>query len=176
MLRFELRLTSRLGLGSTFEFDLPATSRLPEHIVASAVETHAGPPMSVLVIDDEPEVRLSLRVMLEAADWTARTASGLDTALEELERGFRPDAIVVDYRLQGHLTGDEVANEIRASGCRVPAVIVTGDTDPDRLSALATCGYPVLHKPVHGDRLIATLVGAIESGRPAQEDCGTETA
>jgi DNA-binding NtrC family response regulator len=126
-------------------------------------------------IDDEPDVRLSLRMRLEAMDWTVLTAAGLATALAELARGFAPDAIVVDFRLQGDLNGTEVVSELHAAGRRVPAVIVTGDTAPDRMDKLMRSGLPVLHKPVQGERLVGVLLDAIanqigSSGKRREEE------
>jgi len=162
LLGIELRLASRVGHGSTFEFDLLASTEAPPTPAEHASPAAATPQtLRVLVIDDEPEVRLSLRMMLEAVGWQVRTASGLPGALLELEQGFKPDALVVDYRLQGEYTGGEVVAELHAAGCVVPAVVVTGDTAPERLTELKRTGLPVLHKPVQGERLIATLVEAV---------------
>jgi two-component system, sensor histidine kinase len=164
LLGIELHLTSRVGVGSTFEFELPseATDLQTElEIGAASAATTKG--LHVLVIDDEPEVRLSLRIMLEAVDCEVRTASGLSSAFGEFERGFRPDALIVDHRLDGDTTGGEVVAELRASGWSVPAVIVTGDTAPERLAMLRSTGLPVLQKPIQGEHLITALLGAIAS-------------
>ena len=165
LLGVKLHLDSAPGRGSTFWFDLPVV----DDPIASAAPAPARPDSmaqshthAVLVVDDEPEVRLSLRLMLEAEGWRVRTASGLQQALDELQVGFAPDALVVDFRLQGELTGTELVSELRASGCAAPAVVVTGDTDPDRLALIARAGLPMLHKPVQGRELIATILKFID--------------
>lgn len=151
-------LRSDTGKGSTFELTLAASSvDAPLERIGEPQPPNGTDALKVLVIDDEPEVRLSLRLMLEAAGWEVATASGLVDALGALEHGFRADALIVDYRLSGDLTGSEVAAELRAAGHALPGVLVTGDTAPDRIAALAASGLPVLHKPVQGARLISTI-------------------
>jgi len=112
----------------------------------------------VLVIDDEPDIRQALRMMMEATNWRASEAASLSEARQVLATGAAIDAIVVDYRLQHEETGIEVVNALRADGCRAPALVLTGDTSPDKLRLLAETGLPVLHKPVAGETLVATIV------------------
>jgi len=115
----------------------------------------------VLVIDDEPDVRQALRLMLEAAGWVASGAADLAEARQLLARegaGSGIDAIVVDFRLQHDETGIQVVRALRSDGCVAPALVLTGDTSPDKLRLLAETGLPVLHKPVAGELLVATIV------------------
>ena len=159
-----VRLSSVAGVGSTFEFDLPAAEpshRVDEHTVPG-MRAIATPGLRLLVVDDEPEVRTALRLMLEAVDWQVSTASGLGEAMAALQGGFRPDALVVDHRLHGELSGAELIEELRRAGCHAPALIVTGDTSPEQLATLGATGLPVLHKPVQGERLVTAIVNAIE--------------
>lgn len=45
----------------------------------------------------------------------------------------------------------------RHSGKDAPAVVITGDTAPDRLREAQASGYPLLHKPVQPTKLRQTL-------------------
>ena len=161
-----IQLQSQLGVGSTFEFDLPISSTLPDEKPSTLPKwpPHGISGKRVLVIDDDSEIRTSLRIMLESLDWQVRTSPGLADALCELKRDFLPDAIIVDYRLKGEQSGVEIICELRAAGCLAPAVIVTGDTSPEKLSELAVTGFPVLHKPVQGEQLIAAINHSIAEG------------
>ena len=55
---------------------------------------------------------------------------------------------------------------------RLRTVIITGETAPNRLQALAGCGAPVLHKPFNIDELARTLMrqhrASTPSGGPAR--------
>ncbi|MEY4561204.1 MAG: hypothetical protein RLZZ618_481 [Pseudomonadota bacterium] len=163
LLETRVRLVSAPDCGATFEFDLPAlvssTPLVPVALQADAL-TAVPKGLRVLVIDDEPEVRTALRLMLECVDWEVHTAEGLGEALSELHSGFRPNVLVVDHRLHGGQTGPEVIAELRRAGFDVPAVMVTGDTSPAHLIALRDTELPVLHKPVEGALLITTLLEA----------------
>jgi AmiR/NasT family two-component response regulator len=47
----------------------------------------------------------------------------------------------------------------------VPAIIVTGDTSPDRIREAQASGYPLLHKPLDADQLLAAIQMAIAHSR-----------
>ena len=112
----------------------------------------------MLVIDDEPDIRQALRLMLEATHWQVRAAAGLAEARLLLADDAGVDALVLDYRLRHDETGIDVIQALRAEGCRAPAVLLTGDTSPDKLRLLAATGLPVLHKPVAGEMLVTTII------------------
>jgi CheY-like chemotaxis protein len=59
------------------------------------------------------------------------------------------DLLIVDYRLRQHASGIETIGRLHArAGARIPALVITGDTAPDRLREAEESGYPLLHKPV----------------------------
>ena len=163
LLGTQVRVESEPSLGSAFVFDLPqAAGGERDAVVSPSRSLKAAPPgVHVLVIDDEPEVRVAIQMMLEAVQWQVRTAAGLDEALAALRAGYEPDGLIVDHRLRDGQTGLEVIDELRREGCEAAAVIVTGDTSPEQLASLGSAGLPVLHKPVRGDEIVATLIDEI---------------
>jgi CheY-like chemotaxis protein len=58
--------------------------------------------------------------------------------------------------------GREALAALRGFGCRVPAWIITGETDPSRIAEIRAAGVPVIYKPVDGLQLAAMLRGALE--------------
>ena len=52
-------------------------------------------------------------------------------------------------------------------GSRTPAVIITGDTDPERIREATHSGYTLLHKPVEVEALRAVLEAELECERAA---------
>jgi len=65
---------------------------------------------------------------------------------------------VVDYRLPGDVTGGDAIQALHARAERsIPALVITGDTAPDRLREATARGYPLLHKPVQPAKLRSTL-------------------
>jgi CheY-like chemotaxis protein len=85
----------------------------------------------------------------------AITAESSQAAMATLQRlGQSPDLVIADYRLQDGVTGVQAIDDVRALfDSEIPAIIVTGDTDPQRLREARASGYQLLHKPVSAARL-----------------------
>ncbi|WP_338050114.1 response regulator [Pseudomonas typographi] len=101
----------------------------------------------VLVIDDDEAVRTGMADLIQ--DWGARCtiAEGLAEALSL--QGAAPDAIICDYRLREGADGADVINRLRQHHrLHIPALLVTGDTAPERLRDAMSSGIPLMHKPV----------------------------
>ena len=65
-----------------------------------------------------------------------------------------PDVIVSDYRLRGAENGIQLVEMLRTEfNFDIPALLVTGDTAPDRLRDAEASGLPILHKPVNPAKL-----------------------
>lgn len=103
-----------------------------------------------LVIDDEPTVLYGLTLVLEQLGWEVVAAGSADEAMRRLAaRRTCPDVIVADYRLRDGRTGAEAIRAVHAMvGRAVPAMLLTGDTSPDRLKEARRSGFTLLHKPV----------------------------
>lgn len=80
----------------------------------------------ILVVDDEPEIRLFIRTALEGEGLAVEMAADGQQAIER-GRERQPALVVLDVTLPDML-GDEVASQVRAShGPALPIVIVTAD-------------------------------------------------
>lgn len=154
-----LRLSSMPGQGSRFEFELAAAGGGSGRVAAVAEDASDRLPAALkfLVVDDDVDVQQALKARLEARGSTVRTASASGEALSVWRGGYRPDLVLADYRLGDEKTGAELIAALRAEGCEAPALIITGDTAPDRLAALARSGLEVLHKPVNDALLVQTV-------------------
>ncbi len=156
-----IAVKSEPGAGSTFWIDLPADKIVASVEPSSAVKTKPAPihgSIRALLIDDEAEVRAALCAMLTAHGWMVAAAADPAAAETILAEGFTPDVLLVDYRLTGPETGIDVITRWRAHGdCEAPAVLLTGDSSPDRLAEFARVGLPVLHKPIESERLLALV-------------------
>lgn len=120
----------------------------------------AGNDMGVaVVIDDEAMVLHGLTLVLEQMGWRVLPAASEEEALLQVDRsGARPDVIVADYRLRNGRTGVEAIHALHArAGHSIPAVLLTGETSPDRLREARASGFVVLHKPVTLRELAAML-------------------
>ncbi len=83
----------------------------------------------VFVVDDEEDIRLALRVMLQGQGWTVEEASSGDEALDRCREG-EVDILVLDHKMPG-LSGMEVARILRSEGFRRPIVLYSAYLTPE---------------------------------------------
>jgi DNA-binding response OmpR family regulator len=114
---------------------------------------------TILVVEDNTDLRHLFRSVLSAADFNVVEASDGLAALQLIE-GHRVDLVVLDLGLP-ILDGRDVYAELRAKTAEEspPIIVVTG-RHPDELNELgAAC---ILQKPVHPVMLVAKVRNAIE--------------
>jgi PAS domain S-box-containing protein len=169
LLGHELTVSSVVGLGTCFSIDLP---RIKEAAAVPAAKSEpcreiVGPAEStVMVIDDEPIVRSGLEILLRDWGYGVVAAADVAEALGQVESRGAPDAIIADYRLQGGHTGTEAVQAIQhACGRALPAIIVTGDTAPERIAEVERSGLTIAHKPISGEGLRQLVSAALAGGK-----------
>lgn len=162
----QLTLVSHPGRGSIFRLRAPlARSGFSEDVdslLGGTLLTHGLlKSLRVLVIDDDAIVREGMTHLLE--DWSCecRIVEGITEALDVVAQ-WQPQLIISDYRLRESQTGAQAIEQIReAMGEAIPALLITGDTAPERLREAHESGVPLLHKPVSPYQLYRTIVGSI---------------
>ncbi len=154
-----LGLVSRPGRGSVFSVTLPISDAAPTAQASPALDDN--PPRlraRVMVVDDDDTVRRGMVELLRDWGCECQAAGSLDEALT-LAQTWVPEAVVSDYRLRDHVTGVEVIAALRAQlMCPLPALLISGDTAPQRLREAVGSGLPLLHKPVSPGLLYRELV------------------
>jgi CheY-like chemotaxis protein len=111
-----------------------------------------------MVVDDDPEVRTGMRLLLESWGCSVLSADNADDALEMVADGLAFDALVADFRLPGGVSGAKLIENIwKLKPGPLPALLVTGDTEPARLQEASDLNLELLHKPVQPARLRAWL-------------------
>jgi CheY-like chemotaxis protein len=81
---------------------------------------------TVLVVDDEPSVRMLVTDMLRELGYTPLEAPDGPTALEMLRGGMRIDLLISDVGLHGGLNGRQVAEEARLERPGLAVLFITG--------------------------------------------------
>ena len=153
MLAHPLRLKSLPGKGAMFEVTVPVglEEEMPDTLPESRGLASRG---LVLVIDDEVAICEAMRSLLESWGHAVITAgSGAEMLERIVDCESRPDLIICDYRLQGE-NGIAVIKRLQSEfNDEIPAMLITGDTAPDRLLEARGSGFLLLHKPVSADKL-----------------------
>ncbi|MBI3369940.1 MAG: hybrid sensor histidine kinase/response regulator [Burkholderiales bacterium] len=159
LLGLPVTLHSQPGHGTRVELVVPRgdptqPAVAPADDAPAPAELLAG--LRVLAIDDEGDIRASMRNLLTELGCDVRCADGRDDALALVQSGFDPQVIIADHRLREHNGLDAIAAVRALTGPR-PAVVVTGDTAPHTLQQVLAGGHRVLHKPVDGAKLVRLL-------------------
>ena len=117
---------SEPGLGTTVELWLPATDEAADGSAAPSAEPVAARcAAKVLLVDDEEIVRCATADMLRDLGYEVVEAASASQVLAALRSGLEIDVLVTDYLMPG-MTGAALINELRSSGARVPALLITG--------------------------------------------------
>ena len=151
LLGLELRVHSRLGRGSMFAIEIP-------HGDAALIETS---PESKTVVDKWNIALVDDNPMVLEATAFGLTAVGHQVIVGESELdllkniGYQePDILISDYRLADNKTGLDLILNARATfGKDLPAILITGDTDPKLIKLFAKHKIKVCYKPLKIDVL-----------------------
>lgn len=163
-----LKLASTLGRGSVFSLSLPLAES--GYMIADDEDLAAAQDVSldkndarlknlrVLIIEDDKAVREAMVQILQSWGCDCAAVEYIEEALIEAQ-SHQPQFIVSDYRLREHRTGREAIMALRAAmDEHIPALLITGDTAPERLREAQASGVPVLHKPVLPELLQQTML------------------
>jgi two-component system CheB/CheR fusion protein len=178
LLGHKIRVRSRLGKGSMFAIEVALLpGERPSHRERRRQREDETLERSrrtgaILIVEDDPEVRELLELLLkEEGHRTAAAPDGV-AALELIVRGsIRPDLILADYNLPKGVDGIEVASRAREKlDSYIPVIILTGDISDDTLRTIARQDCIQLNKPVKVQELtqaIQRLLSKSPSATPA---------
>ncbi len=162
LLGIKVTIDSAVGAGTRIELQVPAGSAEKVALLKNqdfdiSVRDFQG--ATLLVIDDEKAVREGMECMLSNVNCSVITAeSGKAAHNIVVERNIKPAVIIADYRLREGETGDTAVEMIRDEfNDDIPALIITGDTSPERVRDATASGMKLLHKPVLPDELVKVI-------------------
>jgi DNA-binding NtrC family response regulator len=125
-------------------------------------------PASVLIVDDEKNILLTLSRALRMEGYEVDVAGSGTLALERA-RTKSYDAILLDVRLPD-LDGLEVLRQLRVDQ-DVPVIVMSGHGNIDTAVAATKSGaLDFLEKPIGSERLLVSLAGAIHRGKLQREN------
>jgi two-component system nitrogen regulation response regulator NtrX len=133
---------------------------------------------SVLIVDDEPNIRRMVGALLQVEGYAVRDAadapSGIAAALEH-----EPDAVLLDLMMPGEGSGIEALTRIREALPDVPVIMMSGRAGlSDAVRATKLGAFHFLEKPLSPESVLLTLRSALElrraklEARTLREDLG----
>jgi FixJ family two-component response regulator len=117
------------------------------------------PSPKIFVVDDDDDVRVAVKALLEAYGMEVEAYSSPDDFLRSYRAGPR-QCLLLDQNL-GNTTGLDFLASPEGAGLALPVILMTGRGDlslRDRAYALGAIDY--LEKPVRGDRLVRAVATA----------------
>lgn len=117
---------------------------------------------TLLIIDDEKNIREGLAANFEMEDYNVKTASNGAEGLKLLEKGDI-DLVITDLRMPG-ITGEQVLAKVSSETPGIPVIILTGHGSIDSaVDAMRHGAYDFLTKPLNLDQLGMIVKRALES-------------
>ena len=125
----------------------------------------------ILVVDDEPDIRMLVDGILSDEGYTVRQAGDSDAAIAAF-RLRRPSLVVLDVWLQGsRLDGLGILKSIHTEEPHVPVVMISGHgTIETAVAAIQQGAYDFIEKPFKSDRLLLVARRALEAARLSREN------
>ncbi|WP_172642517.1 ATP-binding protein [Azoarcus sp. KH32C] len=155
LLGLGVRVRSTPGRGSMFAIEAPL-----------GIQASQGPlpqpgrrSLRIALVENNEQVRQALELALQATGHLVVSAADCRSLLARFDC-WSPDVLISDYRLSNGETGFDVITRVRAKfGEDLPAVLITGDTDPNLIRSMAGRGVVIQHKPLQIDALQACIQG-----------------
>ncbi|MCR0981653.1 hybrid sensor histidine kinase/response regulator [Roseomonas populi] len=163
----QVRIYSEPGHGTTMRLYLPRHwgTVEEERAPAPGAPPRAGSGETVLVVDDEPTVRMLVTEVLEELGYAALEASDGSGALKVLRSPARLDLLITDVGLPGGMNGRQVADAARELRPELKILFITGYAENAAIgNGHLAPGMHVLTKPFPMDVLATRIKAIIEAG------------
>ncbi|ACL61141.1 response regulator [Methylobacterium nodulans] len=154
-----LQVSSTPGQGTTVTLWLPAAAPVeaPPPAALASADPAAIPPCTILVVDDDPLVRIGTAAMLEDLGHAVLEAPSGAEALTLLEGRTDIDLVVTDHAMPG-MTGLELARRLREVCPQLPVILATGFAE---LPSDDEAAVPRLSKPFSQEELVMLLAAVL---------------
>lgn len=128
----------------------------------------------IYILDDDAEVRDSLRLLLECEGFEAREFASGREFLEAVRPGAR-GCLILDVHMPG-MSGLELLETLRRGGDEFPAIVITARPSASTESRARAAGaLAVVEKPYRADELLALVRRALQGDAGRRPGLGIET-
>ncbi len=161
-----ISIYSEPGIGTSVKLYFPPVDRVAaEHLIAvNARDELLTGTESVLLVEDEPSVRINTERQLVLLGYNVVTAASGNEALQIYANGFRPDLLLTDVIMAGGMNGRELAERITKLSPRLRVLFMSGYTS----GVLANAGNGIpegthfLGKPFRRSQLARAVRDTLE--------------
>jgi PAS domain S-box-containing protein len=162
-----VRVYSEVGQGTTMCLYLPRHAEdapADEDPFNTSSSTPTGDGEVVLVIDDEPTIRMLIAEVLAEAGYAVIEAHDGPAGLRVLESNAKIDLLITDVGLPGGMNGRQVADAARVSRPSLKVLFITGYAENAAIGKGGLgSGMFVLTKPFHMEALATRIREIVES-------------
>ncbi|MEK7398111.1 MAG: sigma-54 dependent transcriptional regulator [Candidatus Poribacteria bacterium] len=124
----------------------------------------------ILIVDDEPNVRSSLKGVLEDEDFIVLTASNGEESLEIIPKE-KPDVILLDLLMPNGIDGIETLKRIKALNLETVVIMISAHGTIDMVvKAMELGALDFIEKPLSAERILIRLDQAIEKNKLQTEN------
>ncbi|MBM6595737.1 PAS domain-containing protein [Microvirga pudoricolor] len=157
----QVRIYSELGLGTTMCIYLPrhvGAAEIPDASAELSAAPRAEQGQTVLIVDDEPSVRMLITEVLEELGYTAIEVADGASGLKVLQSDVRLDLLITDVGLPGGMNGRQVADAGRVVRPNLKVLFITGYAENAVVgNGHLEPGMQVLTKPFAMDALASRI-------------------
>jgi CheY-like chemotaxis protein len=157
-----LSVRSKVGQGTQVTLYLPR-SRAPITVVTAETRTDSpGHGETVLVVEDNEDVRTVAISLLEQLNYRTVTAGNAKAALDILEGDTPIDLVFSDVMLPGDIDGIGLAKAVTERHPHLPVLLTSGYAK----ALVGRHGLPILRKPYQISALAEAVRAALDTRRP----------
>jgi two-component system, sensor histidine kinase len=159
LLEHTIEVRSTLGKGSLFQIRLPICAAPRISLAATEEVNETSQNVVVAILEDEAPILEGLTFLLTGFGYHAIGAANVEELLVRLAAlDSRPNIVIADYRLGEQVTGIDAITLLREKYYPgLPAILITGDTAPERVREAELRHITLLHKPIDGDKLVFSI-------------------
>jgi len=155
-----VELASEPGIGTTVRLFLPRADDAPKDRVEPAARAAPGKDETVLVVEDDADLREMVAENLRSLGYRVLTAADAPAALTTIEREPKVDLLFSDYSMPRGMLGDELARRARQLKAGLKVLLTSGYAVAQR--GTGAVDFSLLQKPYRQEELARAIRQALD--------------